>query len=215
MVNGLCVSRFEIEAMKPFISSIHLSFEAEIHTFSCMTYSLSKPNKDLIPSYIACLREGDFKTMQLNFAPATAGDVEKDPDGYLARVWEGKPFSYPFRGKTYEMNDHELLWLQEGKRFLGTIALRYGGDQDLLMNWVGHIGMAIRPALLQKGFAVRGLQVVRKQIIERFQKKNLSRIRVACHPANTSSHKLIRAFGGRPVREDPDWLLFEIDFLRD
>ncbi len=149
--------------------------------------------------------------MQLNFAPATADEIERDPERYLALVTDKKPFIFPFRGKDYEISKHELLWLHEEERFLGTIALRYDGDQGLLMNWVGHIGMAVRPSLLQKGYGAKGILKMRELLMKKFKTNGLSSIRASCDPKNKSSRHLIEHFGGKLLREDSDWLLFGID----
>lgn len=174
-------------------------------------FELSKPNAALMPSYIECLHEGTFFSMQLSFARASVEEVESDPAAYLTRLLDKQPFVYAFRGKDYTITEHELLWLHDGDRFLGTVALRYDGDQELLMNWGGHIGMAIRPALLQRGYGPRGLRAVGALVLARFLQRGLKSIRVACHPENRPSRHLIESFGAKRLRQDADWLLFEVD----
>jgi predicted acetyltransferase len=162
-----------------------------------MTLKLVKPSAELLPSYIEALREGQFSAMQLGFGKATAEEIEADPQGWLAKVNDPAPFTYTFKsGPSFNVTEHELLWITDGSRFLGTVALRYKGDHELINVYAGHVGMAIRPALLNQGYGPRAIRSAFNDLAVRARDHGLSYVYATCNPDNNASRRLIEHFGG-------------------
>jgi predicted acetyltransferase len=181
--------------------------------------TLVEPCLALIPSYVEATREGVFCNMALGgFADEPAETIEKDPEAYLRSIIDTAPRVVKTNnGAEFIFTDHELLWITDGQRFIGTVSLRYAGDAAILDDYGGHIGLAIRPSLLNKGFGVKAAQEAWKLAGKLVREKGLSKIRVSCNPDNTPSKRLIEHNGGKLVRRDEDAhgtgpnLLYEIE----
>lgn len=162
-----------------------------------MTLKLVRPSRELLPSYTEALREGNFHSMQLSFARASADEIEADPEGWLARVNDPSPFTYTMKnGRSFNVTEHELLWITDGRRFLGTVALRYKGDHELMNVYAGHVGMAIRPALLNHGYGPRAIRAAFNDLAARAREHGLTYVYATCDPENHASRRLIEHFGG-------------------
>jgi predicted acetyltransferase len=168
--------------------------------------SLKKPSRELLPSFLEALREGPFIAMQLGFGDCPADEIERDAAAYLALINSPSPFSITLNGRDYTVTDHELLWIADESRFLGTVALRYRGDNDILQHYAGHIGMAVRPALLNKGYGPRAIQALGQEIIERMRQRGIDAIFATCSPDNAPSRRLIEHFGGLLLERSEDVL---------
>lgn len=169
-----------------------------------MNLQLVTPSVALVPSFLEALSEGNFIGMQLGHGDLPASVIEKDAQAYIDLVTDRKPFSYELGGKMYEIRAHELLWITDGTRFLGTVALRFEGDREIMEEFAGHIGMAVRPALLNKGYGPRAIQKTLNIIAEKFIKRGLSHIFATCDLENSASSRLIQHFGGELVEKYDD-----------
>ncbi len=169
-----------------------------------MGLTLVKPSIDLIPSYLEALAEGVFIGMQLGFGDMPVEEIRANPEKYVQTVTNKAPFSYNLNGKTYWIRDHELLWITDGERFLGTVALRYEGDAELLEEFAGHIGMAIRPALLNRGYGPRAVMQAFEGIVSSFSSRGFKVIYATCDKGNDASARLIEHFGGQLAAEYDD-----------
>ena len=162
-----------------------------------MALTLVKPAINLIPSYLEALREGNFVTMQPGFGNDAPEDIERDPAAYLAKVNAPAPFTFKFKnGREARVTEHELLWITDGPRFLGTVALRYRGDPEMLDVYAGHIGLAIRPALLNRGYGPRAIGNLRDELAKRAAEHGLDFVYATCNVDNRASARLIEFFGG-------------------
>lgn len=169
-----------------------------------MTLSLVKPSRKFLPSYLEALREGHFINMQLGFGDIPAEEIERDPESYLAKLNDRRPFDVELEGQTYKVIDHELLWITDGARFFGTLALRYNGDDEVINTYAGHVGHAIRPALLNQGYGTRAIEAVFDEVTARMSAHGLSHIYITCAPDNYASVRLVEHFGGKIAGEKPD-----------
>ena len=183
--------------------------------------SLVKPSHKLLPSYIEAIEEGSFCNMALGcFADDSASTIRQDFDAYIRRITDPAPRAVKTKnGSEFSVTDHELLWITDGRRFIGTVSLRYSGDPEIIDDYGGHVGLAIRPSLLNKGFGVKAAQEAWKLAGKLVQDKGLTTIRVSCSPTNSASKRLIEHNGGKLIRRDEDVhgtgpnLLYEIALL--
>lgn len=181
--------------------------------------SLVKPSQELLPSYIEAIEEGTFCNMALGgFGDDPAATIRSDGQGYLNTITDRAPRVVRTKGGAeYPVQDHELFWITDGRRFIGTVSLRYAGDPEIIDNFGGHLGLAIRPALLNKGYGVKAAQQAWALAEMLIKEKGLTKVLVSCSPTNTASRRLIEHNGGKLLRRDEDAhgtgpnLLFEID----
>ena len=181
--------------------------------------SLVHPTLKLLPSYLEAIEEGSFCNMALGgFADDPAKEIRQDEDAYIGKIKSRAPRMVKMQnGLEFSITDHELLWITDGHRFIGTVSLRYDGDPEIIDDYGGHIGLAIRPSLLNRGFGVKAAQQAWKLAGKLVQQKGLVKIRLSCSPTNTASKRLIEHNGGKLVRRDEDVhgtgpnLLYEID----
>jgi predicted acetyltransferase len=168
--------------------------------------SLVKPSLELLPSYIEAIEEGSFCNMALGcFADDNASTIRQDVNAYIRKITDRAPRAVKTQnGCEFSLTDHELLWITDGRRFIGTVSLRYSGAPEIIDDYGGHVGLAIRPSLLNKGFGVRAAQEAWKLAGKLVQEKGLTRIRVSCSPGNTPSKRLIEHNGGKLIRRDED-----------
>jgi predicted acetyltransferase len=180
-----------------------------------MTLKIVKPSLSLIESYNKSVRAG-FKNMQLGFGNVPADEIEKDPEAYLKKLNSPEPFIVTLENcsKVFLVSKHEILWITDGKRFIGSFALRYEGDQEILDEYAGHIGLAIRSEFRSKkkvkqtsSFRThKAWKVIYEDIFKRIKNHDLDRIYMTCDPCNIESKNLIEKLGGIFVDEMPDVL---------
>ncbi|HEY9776175.1 MAG TPA: GNAT family N-acetyltransferase [Planktothrix sp.] len=168
-----------------------------------MKISLVTPNSELLPSYIEAISEGKYCNMALGgFADDAVEAIERDRHGYLRKITNTceRKVRLP-DGAEYTISDQELFWITDGTRFLGTVSIRYSGDAELIDLVAGHIGMAIRPSLLNQGYGVRAASEAWVQIKERMRDRGITHIIATCDPENRASKRLIEHNGGKLVQE--------------
>lgn len=162
-----------------------------------MALRLVMPEVKYLESYLAALEEGNFTTMQLGFGDASREEIAKDPAGYLRKITDTAPFTVKRNNRRYEVTDHELLWIvNDDNNFLGTVALRFAGDDELLTIYAGHIGVAVRPALLNKGYGVRAIKECFGDILDKARARHMDYAIMTCDEQNRASARLIEYFGG-------------------
>lgn len=169
-----------------------------------MYLKLVSPHEELVGSFLEALNEGQFIGMQLGHGDVPASEIAANPARYIARINSKEPIFWTMNSKEYAVRSHELLWITDGTRFLGTVALRYDGDTALIEDFAGHIGMAIRPALLNKGYGPRTIKAMYDDILQRFQSRGFHTITATCDPDNAASSRLIQHFGGVLVATSSD-----------
>jgi len=171
-----------------------------------MPLELIKPNQKVLPSYLEALNEGDFCNMALGaFADESVEEIEKAPEEYLRRVNDMSPRTVLMPdGSEFSVFAHELYWLVDGNRYLGSVSLRYAGDREIIEEFGGHVGIAIRPSLLNRGYGVRASTLALKLSTSLFKERGIRSIFVTCNPDNAPSKRLIEHSGGKLVKEKAD-----------
>ncbi len=167
-----------------------------------MRLSLVKPNILALPSYIEALREGKFRPMQLSFGHASPEGIEKAPEKFIAQITSTDPFCLEIDGTKRYVEKHEVLWLVNEDRFMGSFALRYKGDEEIIEKLSGHVGFAIRPNLTGHSIARHSARYIWQEILKRFLAHELSEIIVTCLESNRVSRRLIEGFGGHMIAEN-------------
>jgi predicted acetyltransferase len=171
-----------------------------------MSIELVKPCKSILPSYLEAVEEGVYCNMALGaFADESVEEISREPDEYLKRINDSSPRVVELPdGSEYTVFDHELYWLVDGERYLGSVSLRYAGDRELIEEFGGHIGVAIRPGLLNKGYGVRAAALAWQLAGAFFRERGINSIYVTCNPSNSASKRLIEHNGGKLVQEKKD-----------
>ncbi len=171
-----------------------------------MPIELVKPCKEFLPSYLEALSEGTHCNMALGaFADESVDEISRDPDEYLKRINDTSPRVVELPdGSSYTIADHALFWLVDGARYLGSVSLRFAGDKEVIEEFGGHIGVAIRPGLLNKGYGVKAATLAWQLAGAYFKERGINPIFVSCNPTNTASKRLIEHNGGKLVQEKSD-----------
>jgi predicted acetyltransferase len=161
-----------------------------------MSLKLVTPNPSLIPPYIEAIREG-FRDMQLGFGQAAPEEIESDPEAFLDKITDPAPFTVSLNGNEYKVTGHEILWItDDGARFIGSLALRYSGDDEILKRYAGNRGMAIRPSLRHQGYGKRVWRDTFNDVVAKMRAQGLDHMIVTCDPDNGASAHLIELAGG-------------------
>jgi predicted acetyltransferase len=171
-----------------------------------MAIQLVKPQKIFLPSYLEALQEGTFCNMALGaFADESAEEISNNPDEYIRRANDTAPRIVQLPdGSEYTVTDHELYWLTDGERYIGSVSLRYAGDKELIEEFGGHVGIAIRPGLLNRGYGVRASALALQLATTHFKRRGIDKIFVTCNPDNSPSKRLIEHSGGKLAKEKSD-----------
>jgi len=167
-----------------------------------MNLIAQKPSLQLLPSYLEAIQEGHYRNMALGFGDDSFEQIVQDPDAYLTKIQD--PVSWKVKlpdGSAFDVTDHALFWITDGARFIGSLPFRFACDVELLENYCGHVGLAIRPSLLNIGYGVKALNLAR----EIARSKKLEFILATCDPNNSASKRLIEHSGGTLYRSNSDF----------
>ncbi len=171
-----------------------------------MAIRLVKPCREFIASYLEGLAEGTFCNMALgSFADESAEEISQNPDQYLSKINDESPRIVAMPdGKEFTVTEHALLWLVDDERYLGSVSLRFAGDREVIEEFGGHVGVAIRPRLLNKGYGVRAASLAWQLAGAFFLERGIKSIYVSCNPENSPSKRLIEHNGGKLAKELKD-----------
>ena len=166
-----------------------------------MAVFLARPSEKLLPSYLEAIQEGPYCNMALGFGDDPLPVILEDSDAYLHKLNNPAPYEYKMPdGSLFSITDHELYWISDGNRFIGSVPLRYMGDDAFIQNFCGHIGMAIRPSLLNRGYGVRALIHALTLARAAARSKGMDALLASCDKKNNASMRLIEHAGGKLVR---------------
>jgi predicted acetyltransferase len=158
---------------------------------------LVRPSLDLLPGYVAALKQG-WSPDNVRGAAAAIDElakIEKDPEAFVDRLTDrdgkGPPIVLP-DGSTVPRLPGYRLWLWDGE-FCGSIGFRWQPGTSILPSYVlGHIGYSVVPWKEGLGYAKLAL----KLMLERAREENLEYVELTTDPDNVASRKVIEANGG-------------------
>jgi predicted acetyltransferase len=158
---------------------------------------LVRPSLDRLPSYVAALKRG-WSPDNIRGAAASIGEleqIEKDPrsfvDSLTDREAKGPPITLP-DGTTATRLPGFRLWLWDTE-FCGSIGLRWQpGTSELPAHVLGHIGYAVVPWKVGRGYAKRAL----KLMLEHARAEGLRYVEITTDPDNVASCRVIEVNGG-------------------
>lgn len=135
--------------------------------------------------------------MQLGHGDCPKEKIIADQEAYIQLLNDSAPFTITRNHRAYTITDHELLWITRGEsnEFFGTIAMRYAGNEELIDIYAGHIGMAIRPALLNLGHGIKAIASCMEELKNRARAKELKCLIATCNENNRASSRLMQHFG--------------------
>ncbi len=155
-----------------------------------------KPRREYLESYAEAMAEGFINMALGGFGNFTPEEIRNNPDQVLTILNQKEPRIVKTKdNREFLLHDHEIWWIVDETRFIGAISLRYD-DDPIMLSYAGHVGMAIRPSLLNKGFGVKGINIGYNKAKEEFKKRGLKRIMASCETENTASARLIKHNGG-------------------
>lgn len=156
-----------------------------------------EPNAGYLDGYLEAINEGNYINMDLGFADWPEKKILQDKKAYLSTAnYIGPSIINLKDGTKATIKHHKLYWIIDGKKFLGSLAIRYDGDKEVLEKYCGHVGMAIRPRLLNKGYGVKAARKAWLFLKEKFTDKNMNSIFMTCNKTNKVSERLITYMGG-------------------
>jgi predicted acetyltransferase len=134
------------------------------------------------------------------FADASKEVILADPEDYLRKITDTSERAVQMPdGSKFAISDHELFWITDGSRFIGTVSFRYAGDKELIELIGGHVGMAIRPSLLNRGYGVKAAEAAWHIVRQKMQERGIRSLIATCSPSNRSSKRLIEHNGGQLI----------------
>ena len=156
---------------------------------------LVSPTLEFIDSYLEAKKQG-FIDMQLGFAQDTYDNIVKSPETHIDSLKSKDPFTLKLNETDYTVYDHELLWITDGKQFIGSMALRYKSDPTLENEYSGHRGLAIHPELRGKGYGKQAWLDTFDTMKSKFLDKGIHTINITVDIDNIPSQKLVTNTGG-------------------
>jgi predicted acetyltransferase len=84
------------------------------------------------------------------------------------------------------------LWMDEGGEYVGRISVRHELN-ELLHEWGGHIGYAVRPSARRRGHATAALL----DVLELCAERGIDPVLVTCDIDNEASRRVIEKAGGQ------------------
>ena len=140
------------------------------------------------------------------FGDITYDELKSDPEGYLKIINDSSPRTITVPdGETFTLSDHFILWAvdEEKKRFLAGISFRFD-DNDLINTYAGHVGMSVRPSLLNKGYGVKAVIKMVELVEDEAIKRNMDFILASANSDNPASYKILEYKNGILINEsDP------------
>lgn len=86
-----------------------------------------------------------------------------------------------------------VLWLVDGNKFLGKIAIRHNINTKKLKLISGHVGYEIAPSERKKGYGTKQLQLA----LPFAEKLGLKKLLISCNEDNIGSQKIIEHCSGK------------------
>jgi predicted acetyltransferase len=163
------------------------------------TTTLRLPAAELLPDYVAALRQGWSPD---NLRPAVAAEqldaIAADPVAFLASLDDPEARAGPVRlpdGSLVARLPSRRWWIWD-QGFCGAIGLRWTPDGAALPPHVlGHVGYAVVPWKRGQGHARRALAL----LLPEARAVGLASIELTTDPDNVASQRVILACGGRLI----------------
>lgn len=158
--------------------------------------TLDAPHQRFHQSFLAAAREFEVEGSSAYTANSGLTVVElTEPEAFSAYVDSLLAFESPEVALPDGLVPMTERWLIVDGVFVGRINLRHRLN-DPLLNWVGHIGYAVRPTARQRGYATAALTAM----LPVAAALGIEQALLTCDEDNLVSRRIIEAFGG--VYED-------------
>jgi predicted acetyltransferase len=152
----------------------------------------ARPALALMDSFVEALREGYSRDSLRPESPETIASIAADPAGFVATVANPPTTVVLPDGSLGARVPETMLWWVEGDRFIGSASIRHALN-DLLAQWGGHVGYAVRPSERGKGHATAilagALDHCRAELA-------FDRVLLTVNAANAASIRVIEKNGG-------------------
>jgi len=161
---------------------------------------LDVPALMYMPSYIDALKEGFVRGIGLPMSADEIAAIEEDPQRYLDKLLGPKSLTQILPdGQTVPRVPSTLLWLVEGKTFIGEISIRHQLSKHL-ENMGGHIGYGITPSQRGKGYGVKSLKLALKYCKDNL---DIAKVLLTVDETNIGSRRIIEICNGELASRGP------------
>lgn len=164
-----------------------------------MTLRLAEPCHELVPGYIAAMKNGWSPNSERDVIADELIDLARDEAASLRRFTHGEGTVKLADGRVVARLPGRYFWIDDGE-FCGQINVRYvPGTEDLPDHVSGHAGYSIVPWKRRRGYATRALAMLLPYAAE----AGLGRILLTCDDDNIASRAVIVANGGIAAGSSP------------
>jgi len=153
---------------------------------------LVRPAIQHMESFVGALREGYSRDTLRAETPETIAAIAEDPAWFLRLQLDPPTTVVLPDGSTGDRVPETILWYVEGDEFLGSVHLRHRLN-EVLAQWGGHVGYAVRPLAQGRGYASAMLAGMLDHVRQR---GDLERVMLTVNAKNPASIRVIEKNGG-------------------
>jgi len=154
---------------------------------------LARPAMAHMASFVDALREGYSRDTLREETAAGIAAIAADPEGFLAQLNDPPLTIVLPDGSLGKRVPETPLWYVEGDTFLGSVHLRHHLN-EVLEQWGGHIGYAVRPSAQGRGYASAMLAGMLDHA--RVHHPELDRVMLTVNVKNAASMRVVEKNGG-------------------
>ncbi len=155
--------------------------------------TLVRPAMAHMASFVDALREGYSRDTLRDETAAGIAAIAADPEGFLNQLNDPPLTIVLPDGSLGKRVPETPLWYVEGDEFLGSVHLRHHLN-EVLEQWGGHIGYAVRPSAQGRGYASAMLAGMLDHA--RAHHPELERVMLTVNVKNAASIRVVEKNGG-------------------
>lgn len=172
-----------------------------------------RPNELFKESYIDALYEGFYSNTKEEIL-----NISKNFSGYIKTLDKDGQQTLSKNTLNFPSVPSLTYWTIDKEKFIGSFTIRSRIDTYFLINYIGHIGYAIRPSCYNLGYATFQL----KEALKICKGMGIGSIRITCSVENLASKRVIEKCGGIYLRtmdkqyfSKSSYHIYEIILLED
>jgi len=155
--------------------------------------ALVRPALAHMGSFVDALREGYSRDTLRDETPDSIAQIADSPEWFLGQLNDPPTTIVLPDGSLGARVPETPLWYVEGDAFLGSVHLRHRLN-EILAQWGGHIGYAVRPSAQGRGHACAMLAGMLDHA--RTHHRDLDRVMLTVNLKNPASMRVVEKNGG-------------------